>query len=119
MTASPPLGHDFGEDLRCPCGTTWRNHQADPKPCERKVLTKFREQNQKGAGAPVRSRSDDALARLRVALGLPVSSVAAAVGVSSFTVSQAERGHVGGKGMASQDARDRIEAFLVDCKGDD
>lgn len=27
------LGHKFGPDLTCPCGTTWRDHQDAPKQC--------------------------------------------------------------------------------------
>lgn len=28
-----PMGHGFGEDLRCPCGVAWSSHQLEPTPC--------------------------------------------------------------------------------------
>ena len=29
----PCRGHAFGENLLCPCGTTWSEHQASPRRC--------------------------------------------------------------------------------------
>lgn len=112
MTTIPAFGHDWDENMRCGCGRTWREHQGDPRPCPRVLLSKS--QQPKRAGRPVSSMSTESLAQLRVALGLPIASVAAAVGVSTWSASKAERGEVGGSGRPSKQIRDRIEAFLAE-----
>ena len=117
MTTIPALGHDWDENMHCDCGRTWREHQGDPRPCPRVLLSKS--QQPKRAGRPVSSMSTESLAQLRVALGLPVDSVAMAVGVSGMTVRRVEQGKVGGKGRASKQIRDRIETFLVERAGVD
>jgi len=111
VTLHPPLGHDFdSEAMVCPCGRTWCAHQEDPRPCDRVLLSKS--QQPKRAGRPVGSMSEDSLAGLRVAMGLPASAVAEALGLHESTVIRAEQGKVGGKGRVSRKVRDEIEEFL-------
>jgi hypothetical protein len=55
---------------------------------------------------------------MRVALGLPASAVAAALGLSERAVELAEKDRVGGgRGCVSQHVHDRIERFLLERQG--
>lgn len=103
------MGHDFGEDLVCACGTSWQAHQGDPRAC-----------------APARSRyklrpgeDQSPLDGLRRLMGISVTSVSSVAGVSRQTAQRALNGQVGGKHRTSPETAERVSRVVRDMTGGD
>jgi len=95
------MGHEFGPNLICECGATMNEHERRPRPCRR-----FKAQGH------MRTISDDQLATLRVAMGIPLHRIATGLGISISSAKRAVNGEVGGKGRTSPEVRTRVMDFL-------
>lgn len=104
-----PLGHDFDNDeASCGCGTSWADHQRNPKTCLR-ARSRFN----------LRPRPDalpaDVLRRLA---GITYSTLASTLGIGEETARRALTGQIHGKGRTAQVTADRVVKAVHDMAGD-
>ncbi len=98
------MGHIFGEEMVCVCGTDWDAHQSEPKVCAQ-VRSRYNLQPLNGSSP---------LDALRRGLGISVLSVANSCGVSPETARRALSGQVGGRGGTAVATADRVSEFVHD-----
>jgi len=104
------LGHNFDNDnMVCSCGVSWEQHQKDPKDCPTlKYCYHIK---------PKPNVSE--LNALRMALGVPIRSLARACGVSKSSAERVMLGRVGGgRGHASKAMSDRVVRYIRDRSGE-